>query len=951
MIEFINLNEQDTEAVLNYKHSLYNTIPTTLDTNDASYGIISIEKIELPSVDETLEPICVKDDCDASTYYGCTNGTNGFQKENLFSELTDEYQRAVARINLGITDEYAMKWGNIKGNLSDQKDLYTFVTDSIAFEINKVIDNINLKLAQWAYEIQERLESKADVFSPNFKGTPTTTLPLLTDSSNRIPTTEWVSTLISESALGANIKIMGIDPSFMYYGDDPVTITVEWDYKNTILGQSVNDIPLDISTRKYIFTDITSSLPITLKNRYIDRENIESTESRTITFIAKYPIYYGTSRDYTLLDKTVEDTFTTTTLAGEYIYVFIPNGKNTSLLVGSIIGGFILLGTQSIHNNIYYVFKSINAGLGKTIIQVATQGYFENVSMDQLTLIELLATKADISYSYSKRQIDIKLDAIQSGDIDLENYFTKEQVINLLPDISSKADKTEIPTLISQLANDVKYLTSVPIEYITVSELDNRGYLTEEKEPLFMSSSARSIIKSDIDNWNNKVSKIPGMGLSEENFTPDDKYKLSSLGNYDDTYVRNYLITLNTKVEEKADRVEIPDISGKADISLIPTKVSQLLNDNNYINTLPQDIVTTSILDSRGYLTSFTEIDPTVPEWAKQPMKPIYTLEELGAEASGSADAMYINSVTYTNDSIAYLLNSAEYPYNTLGGIGREMVKHGEQLYTLTSNVSTINTTLLSKANKSELFSGNYTDLTGIPVLPDFSTLATISYVDTSIANIPSLDLSVYALKTEIPNITGKVDKIDGLGLSQNSYTNPEKTKLAGLYNYNDYAITQNIEGIKDTIEGLQVVIPYELYSAESYTDYFEGFDQALSFVNKLSRASSVYIQYTRDKTLTPYSKGVINTTDVNNVHTIVVILIVHFSADKDLRVTFTLVDDISDTFTISKEFVEILSNDITLGRPNVPLSEAQGKLLSDRLTSLEELVNNTLVVSSIILE
>ena len=43
----------------------------------------------------------------------------------------------------------------------------------------------------------------------------------------------------------------------------------------------------------------------------------------------------------------------------------------------------------------------------------------------------------------------------------------------------------------------------------------------------------------------------------------------------------------------------------------IPTKVSQLTND-------------------KGYLTSFTESDPTVPSWAKQDTKPSYTKSEVG---------------------------------------------------------------------------------------------------------------------------------------------------------------------------------------------------------------------------------------------------------------------------------------------------------------------------------
>jgi hypothetical protein len=44
----------------------------------------------------------------------------------------------------------------------------------------------------------------------------------------------------------------------------------------------------------------------------------------------------------------------------------------------------------------------------------------------------------------------------------------------------------------------------------------------------------------------------------------------------------------------------------------VPTKVSQLTNDS-------------------GYITGYTESDPTVPSWAKAPNKPTYTASEVGA--------------------------------------------------------------------------------------------------------------------------------------------------------------------------------------------------------------------------------------------------------------------------------------------------------------------------------
>lgn len=63
----------------------------------------------------------------------------------------------------------------------------------------------------------------------------------------------------------------------------------------------------------------------------------------------------------------------------------------------------------------------------------------------------------------------------------------------------------------------------------------------------------------------------------------------------------------------------------------IPTRVSQLENDQKY-------------------LTSYTESDPTVPDWAKSPTKPAYTASEVGADASGSASAVQTNLDTHVNN-------------------------------------------------------------------------------------------------------------------------------------------------------------------------------------------------------------------------------------------------------------------------------------------------------------
>lgn len=948
MAEFIRLDEreQDTSILPVSPYSISDIKPDSkiidgiIDKEEvegicADYDVITIDKIGSVKVEEEgVEHICVKEDCDVSKYYGCANGNDGFQKENLFSELTDEYQRTIARINLGIADEYALKWGNIKGNLSNQKDLYTFVTDSIAFDINKVIDEINLKLAQWACEIEIRLNNKADIYSPNFTGSPTTTLPTMTDNSDRIASTAWVNAKIAAASIDDNVKAISLEPEYMCYGDDPTDVRVTWEYHKDVVEQSINDMPLKPDIREYIFSGMTTSMVVTLKYKYED-----TSATRVVTFDIKYPNYYGTSPDYTKLDKTIDNVFTVTAGTNDYIYVMIPNGSNSVLGVSSIIGGFNRLGTQEIFGNLYYVFKSANAGLGETTVEILDQAGYDPNNIDTTTIRELLAAKADKYAVYDKDEIDAKFAALEEGDVNLANYYTKAEVNSLIPDVSGKADKSEIPTKVSQLENDSKYLTEVPEEYVTNKELEAKGYLTEEVEPLFAASAARSINQSDITNWNGKVDKQTGMGLSEQSFTLAEKAKLAGLTNYNDSTVRQLITNLGSEVEKKANKTEIP------------TRVSQLENDSGYLNSLPENLVTEQELEDKGYLTEFTETDPTVPSWAKQPTKPTYTLEELGAESAGAAADALLNAKEYTDGRLNIILEGADPSYNTFKELSDAILAQNTTIGGINTEISSVKNTLNSKADKSELFSKDYNDLTNTPVIPSIEGLATETWVQQQITAIPGVDLSGYALKTEIPDVSIYVEKVSGMGLSANDFTDVYKTKLDGLQNYNDSDIKFRLSGVEQDINRLNANIGYDMYSSTNPSSYYEDFNNAIDFAERLCLAKMVTIEYQNNDFVTSYNKVGTDTTDINSIRTIHVEIYAHYDYNRDLKMVFDLVDGETETFNYTKEFITVVANDLVTNRTDIPLSAAQGKILMDKLTALEEIVNNITTNASIILE
>ena len=110
--------------------------------------------------------------------------------------------------------------------------------------------------------------------------------------------------------------------------------------------------------------------------------------------------------------------------------------------------------------------------------------------------IDGIATgNVDLSDYVTKSELQAKLDALNIN-IDLSAYATKEELTNAInsidlsayalkteiPSLNGYAKTSEIPTKVSQLENDSNYLSSIPEEYVTDTELNAKGYLTEHQD-------------------------------------------------------------------------------------------------------------------------------------------------------------------------------------------------------------------------------------------------------------------------------------------------------------------------------------------------------------------------------------------------------------------------------------------------------------------------------------
>ena len=222
-----------------------------------------------------------------------------------------------------------------------------------------------------------------------------------------------------------------------------------------------------------------------------------------------------------------------------------------------------LNGVQQIHGNLNSDVKN-----GLSAYQIARINGFTGTEKEWLL---------------SLKGKDATINGLSTIEIIEGNNITIEQNDNKLKingsDLTNYALKTEIPDNISDLNNDVGYLTDVPNTYKTKEENDELyqpkgNYLTSytETDPT-VPSHVKAITEQNITNWNSK-----------SDFS----------GSYN-------------------------DLTGKP---TIPDNISDLNNDAGYLTDIPNTYKTKAENDELyqpkgNYLTSYTETDPTVPSYVK----------------------------------------------------------------------------------------------------------------------------------------------------------------------------------------------------------------------------------------------------------------------------------------------------------------------------------------------
>lgn len=257
-----------------------------------------------------------------------------------------------------------------------------------------------------------------------------------------------------------------------------------------------------------------------------------------------------------------------------------------------------------------------------------------HISSD-ITGLSIVATSGDYNDLLKKPVIPT---------VDVNKEYVDAQLstkanISDIPDLTGYALKTEIPSVptnTSELVNDSGFLTSVPNEYITETELSAKGYLVSSDIVGKANISDLSSVATtgDYNDLLNKPNVTNGKdGENGATFTPnvDTDGNLSwtndkELENPTTINIKGAKGDKGEQGEKGADGKDGQDglttsisLNGTVyshvdgtitlpDYPTIPTKTSDLINDSEFLTSIPTEYITEAKLNEKGYLTEHQDI-------------------------------------------------------------------------------------------------------------------------------------------------------------------------------------------------------------------------------------------------------------------------------------------------------------------------------------------------------
>lgn len=202
----------------------------------------------------------------------------------------------------------------------------------------------------------------------------------------------------------------------------------------------------------------------------------------------------------------------------------------------------------------------------------------------------------------------VKSFVVKDGSaLDVDNYYTKDEVIAELATKANTADIPVVPVNVSEFTNDAGYIKNT---------VDNLVHYYNKAD-----TYTQAEVNTLISNINKLTSQIVDQLPTED----IDTSVIYLIKQEDTNAYMQYMYISSAWAELGTTQVDLSDYYKKSEVD---TKLADKA-DKTELPTVPS--VVSAFTNDVGYLTEYTETDPTVPAWAKAENKPTYTAAEVGA--------------------------------------------------------------------------------------------------------------------------------------------------------------------------------------------------------------------------------------------------------------------------------------------------------------------------------
>ena len=459
----------------------------------------------------------------------------------------------------------------------------------------------------------------------------------------------------------------------------------------------------------------------------------------------------------------------------------------------------IRINDETVASNTVWSSEKVNNVINEIFIQADSHIHLNKDVLDKITAsdIDKWNNKSDFNGSYRSLTDKPHIPSIEG--LASEEYVDKAIENLQLP--SNLATIEDIPTKVSELTNDNGYITDIELE----EELDSKGYLTEHQD-LSHLALKEELFNKDYNSLINKP-HIPSIeGLASEEYVDSaieniPKIDLSEYATKEELHEHNNKNILDSITEEKINSWNNKsnfdgDYNNLINKPNIPTHTSELENDSNFISEIPNEYITETELENKGYLTEHQDLGHLAlkeelfnKDYNDLKNKPnIPSIEGLASEEYVNEE---IKKIDVTSQLVDYAKKTELHLHNNktiLDGITNEKI---------------------TEWNNKSMFDGNYNSLINKPNIPTHTS--NLINDNGFISEIPSEYITEIELENTINNIEKTVSSnVQPTDDNVTLWVNTSEDETTTVTRINDETVASNTtwssEKVNTLISSLKLI-------------------------------------------------------------------------------------------------------------------------------------------------